>query len=152
MSDADPVLVNGLRLYHGLQHPRWIHELASYEPEVTRVFQERVKPGMTVLDVGANIGYFSLLAARLMGETGAVWAFEPVPHVVEILRQNVCANGYERRIHVVPQAIDRTSGTASLHVNLTAHFLSSFYEAASRHPFEEGRYARVDVPCISLDA
>jgi FkbM family methyltransferase len=152
MSDADPVLVNGLRLYHGLQHPRWVHELASYEPEVTRVFEERVAPGMTVLDVGANIGYFSLLAARLVGESGAVWAFEPAPHAVELLRRNVRENGYDGRIHVVPEAIDRAPGTASLHLNLTAHFLSSFYEAASRHPFEEGRYARVEVHCTSLDA
>src|SRR5436305_132010 len=78
--------------------------------------------------------------------------YEPAPHAVELLHRNVRENGYDRRIHVVPQAIDRAPGTASLHLNLTAHFLSSFYEAASRHPFEEGRYACVEVPCTSLDA
>lgn len=148
----DPLIVDGFRLNHGLRLPRWVHDLSSYEPEVTRLFNDLVKPGMTVLDVGANIGYFSLLAARLVGETGTVWAFEPAPHVLDLLRRNVQENGYEQRIHVVPHAVGNTCGTARLYANLTAHFLCSLYETTSRHPFEEGQYDAFDVTCTSLDA
>ena len=59
-----------------------------WKPATTQVFRELVKPGMTVVDVGANIGYFSLLSASLVGPTGQVHAFEPQ----RIVFQTLCAN------------------------------------------------------------
>lgn len=65
----------------------------SWEPEVVQVIQERVSPGMTVLDIGAQSGYFSLLFSRLVGPQGKVIAFEPLPANFRMLEENVRLNG-----------------------------------------------------------
>ena len=51
-----------------------------------------LKPGMKVVDVGANIGLYSVLAAKLVGPTGAVWAFEPSPDTFSALQRNLSLN------------------------------------------------------------
>lgn len=66
----------------------------QYEPHVTRVLRGLLSPGATFVDVGANIGYFSLLAASLVGPAGRVLAFEPNPANCELLRQSVTANDF----------------------------------------------------------
>lgn len=66
-----------------------------YEPLVTAEFRRLVKPGMVVADVGANIGYFSLLCARLAGPEGKVVAVEPGPQHCALLRFSAAANGFE---------------------------------------------------------
>ncbi|MBO0835121.1 MAG: hypothetical protein J2P28_06320, partial [Actinobacteria bacterium] len=56
---------------------RWMLERREYQPHVRRVFEHYCEPGMTVVDAGANIGYFSLLASRAVGARGRVIAIEP---------------------------------------------------------------------------
>lgn len=62
------------------------------EPEVQAAIQRHLQPGMTFYDIGANIGFFSLLAARIVGPEGRVVAFEADPEVAERLRENVKRN------------------------------------------------------------
>ena len=62
------------------------------EPEVQEALQQHLRPGMTFYDIGANIGFFSLLAARIVGEEGKVVAFEADPEVAGRLRDNVLRN------------------------------------------------------------
>ncbi|MDQ1410580.1 MAG: hypothetical protein QOJ41_2315 [Acidobacteriaceae bacterium] len=62
------------------------------EPEVQAGLGKYLRPGMTVYDIGANIGFFSLLAARLVGATGCVTAFEADPEIAARLRENVVRN------------------------------------------------------------
>src|SRR5882762_4798355 len=57
---------------------RWMWA-GAYERELVRLMKRTLKSGMTVLDVGANIGYFSALASGLVGNSGQVYAFEPMP-------------------------------------------------------------------------
>jgi FkbM family methyltransferase len=64
----------------------------EYEPELTRKVLENVKPGQTFIDVGAHIGYFSLLASVMVGETGQVHSFEPSREIFEILKENQAEN------------------------------------------------------------
>lgn len=75
---------------------RYIHEHGVWEPEVTRCAQQRIRAGMRVWDIGADVGYFSLLFAGLAGPDGRVRAFEPIPkarvRLEENLRLNACAN------------------------------------------------------------
>jgi len=62
------------------------------EPEVQAVLHKYLRPGMTVYDIGANIGFFSLLSARLVGATGQVTAFEADPEIAARLRDNIARN------------------------------------------------------------
>src|SRR5216684_2183864 len=64
----------------------------QYEPDVTRLFQRIIRTGMTVVDAGANVGYYSLLACESAGPTGRIYAFEPDPLNFSYLVQNLEAN------------------------------------------------------------
>jgi FkbM family methyltransferase len=67
----------------------------SNEREVQRALAEYLRPGMTFYDVGANIGFFSLIAARLVGSGGRVIAFEADPEIVARLRENLSRNQFD---------------------------------------------------------
>lgn len=82
----------------------------SYETHVSHVLEELLSPGMTFVDVGANIGYFSLLAAARVGPEGRVFAFEPNPANGELLRQSAAANGFEAIIDLRIAAVAEEAG------------------------------------------
>ncbi len=71
---------------------RQIYFFGVYEPIEAYLFTRLLKPGMTVIDAGANIGQYTLLAATLVGDRGSVHSFEPVPATFEKLSQHVAAN------------------------------------------------------------
>ena len=75
-----------------------------------------VKPGMTVLDVGAHCGYFSVLLADLVGPTGKLLSFEPNPPMAELLRNTIAVNGFSDRTIVHELALGNASGSATLDV------------------------------------
>lgn len=77
--------------------------------------KQRTKGDVVVFDVGANIGYYALLEARVLGSEGAVYAFEPHPENVALLERNVEANGYEN-VEVIHGAVGRSEGSAELSV------------------------------------
>lgn len=66
--------------------------LGIFEPEETRAVQALLKPGMTFVDVGANIGYYTLLASRAVGDAGVVYAFEPSTAAFGKLRTTLQSN------------------------------------------------------------
>lgn len=82
-----------------------------YEPDLTEVILSRLRQGMSFVDIGANIGYYSLLSSRLVDTTGHVYAFEPDPtayrYLVRNLTKNDCINVTAREL-----AITETTGTA----------------------------------------
>ncbi len=84
-----------------------------YEPE-TAVFLSRfVQPGDTVFDIGANIGYFSLLLSRLAGPAGRLFAFEPAPGNYALLTKNLAANHCDNA-RAIAAAVADVTGTARL--------------------------------------
>ena len=68
----------------------------AYERSLVRMLKFSLKPGMVFLDLGANIGYFSAIAAALVGPKGRVLAFEPLPACFARLQQNLC--GFEQAV------------------------------------------------------
>jgi FkbM family methyltransferase len=74
---------------HLMMHGQW-------EPAITNLFTQLVRPGMTVVDIGANFGYYTILAGSGVGAEGKVYALEADPRNYEILRLNVEANGLNR--------------------------------------------------------
>lgn len=89
------------------------YTLKEYEPDVVRHFASAIKPGDIVIDIGANIGYYTLVAARCVGKEGRVYAFEPDPTNFNMLTENVKANSFA---NVVPiqKAVCATTGTTQL--------------------------------------
>lgn len=87
-----------------------------YEEEVSRLLHRVATPGWTVLDVGANAGYFSLLAADVGGPGSQVVAFEPNPRMRELLQQSLALNP-AGQIELVPAACGDRSGSIALSVS-----------------------------------
>lgn len=96
------------------------------EPEETELFKGLVKPGMIVADIGANLGYYTLLAARLLRGEGRVYAFEPDPANYALLVRNVQANGFTN-VAPVQMAVSDHAGAHMLFrhkFNFGCHSLS----------------------------
>lgn len=87
--------------------------LGTAEPEFVALLAEHVEPGDTVFDLGANVGYFTLICAALVGPSGRVVAFEPSPMTAEALRRNIDLNALNQ-VEVVEAAMSDREGTADL--------------------------------------
>lgn len=81
-----------------------------WEMWLTEEIARTVQPGMVAADIGANLGYFTLLMADLVGPQGRVVAFEPNVQVTALLRRSLHANGFEDRVTIAPDPLGRTSG------------------------------------------
>ena len=85
-----------------------------WEPEITALFGELLSPGDVVLDIGANIGYFTLLASKLVRETGKVLAFEPQSSNRALLLENILLNGAQN-VQVFAMGLADQNGEARLY-------------------------------------
>jgi FkbM family methyltransferase len=103
-----------------LQGKRWVRFMRThndeyvrgdYEPTVQAAIEQRLRPGMTFYDVGANAGFFSLLSATLVGSEGKVVSFEPHPETANQLRRQMAAN-HANNVEVVEAAVCDKIGTA----------------------------------------
>lgn len=79
-----------------------------YERQETGFVQSKIKPGQTVVDIGAHIGYYSLIFAKLVGSSGTVYAFEPDPTNFSILQKNIKLNGYNNIIAINKAVTEKT--------------------------------------------
>lgn len=85
-----------------------------WEPAETAYLSWRLQPGMTFVDVGANVGYFTLLASRRVGTGGRVFAFEPDPDSFALLEQNIARNDCTN-VTPFPYALGAHTGWVELH-------------------------------------
>lgn len=81
----------------------------NFEPVQTKKFIKSIKKGDVVLDIGANIGYYSVLASKLVGKKGKVYAFEPDPRNLKLLYKNLEVNGCQNVV-VVEAALGSKKG------------------------------------------
>jgi FkbM family methyltransferase len=113
------VRVEGLT-FHLNSHDGHLTEIVLkhgvWEPAETAVFEQQIRPGDTVVDVGANIGWYTVIASRLVGENGRVIAFEPDPVNFRYLKRNVEANGCTNVV-LEQKALSTEAGTIQLHLN-----------------------------------
>lgn len=82
----------------------------AFEAATSRLLQAAIKPGMTVLDVGAHVGWHTLRMAQRVGDTGRVVAFEPVYAFRKDLQGHVAKNGLQRRVAVMPIGLSDLDG------------------------------------------
>jgi FkbM family methyltransferase len=88
----------------------------TFEISETRLVQSLLREGMTFIDVGANIGYYTLIAARLVGPTGAVHSFEPSDAMRLQLEGNVHRNGFQNVV-VHSEAVARETGEVEFYAS-----------------------------------
>lgn len=93
-------------IYHGI----------DYEPEATQLAKSLLQETDTVLDIGANFGWFSTAFAKKTGSIGRVIAFEPVPNTYQHLIENLRLNSLESAVSTHNIALGNTTGTIDIHV------------------------------------
>jgi FkbM family methyltransferase len=121
------------------------------ESAVQQALTELIAPGHVVYDVGANIGFFTILCARLVGLEGKVYAFEPMPENAATLRHNIALNELENVV-VVEKALSSTSGTAELFISPWSAFHSLNVEGASKRENRgQDAQAPIAVETVTLD-
>ncbi len=81
-----------------------------WERGLTIHLAREVRPGMVAVDVGANFGYYTILLAALVGETGRVLAIEPAPETAAMLRRSLALNGFQEMTTVVEAAAGERDG------------------------------------------
>ncbi len=117
-----------------------------WEPHATRLLNYLLRPGSVFLDVGANWGYYSLLAAAAVGPTGQVHAFEPQPHIVAVLQRTIQHNQLTQ-LTANQMAVGATEGTITMYLSPDGNSELASAIASDRtsttHPIE--------VPLTTLD-
>lgn len=121
----------------------------TYDAEIHAFLERVLKPGMVCLDVGANIGEIALHAARRVTPGGVVHAFEPAPHVLERLRENVKRNGLEGTVRIWPVALSETTGKAQFSFAEPATCNQGMGSLVNRHNSVVGQ--EIEVETWSLD-
>lgn len=109
--------VHGIRLNidpstdYGVE--RSLHETGTYEEGIIQFMKKHLNPGDIFVDVGANIGWLTCIAAQLVKEKGKVLAFEAHPETVHLLQENIMLNGF-KNIDVFPYALGNSNGEIEL--------------------------------------
>ncbi len=96
------------------------------ERDTLYILRQVLQPGMTVLDVGANIGYYVLLELDLIGRQGFIHAVEPIPDNVELLRRNLAANGFDDVVRIEMVGISDRIGRETMYLSERHRNLHTF--------------------------
>jgi len=114
----------------------------THEDYETWVLKSRIKPGMTFVDVGANVGYYTVISAALVGPSGRVFCFEPDALNYSFLQKSIALNGFDH-VHPFQLALTDRAGKATLYLSegLGSHSLG----------LQDGNTAQVEVDVARLD-
>lgn len=93
--------------------------LGSYEYEKQLCVQRLVTPGAVAYDVGAHVGFYTLLLSKLVGPSGSVYAFEPFPRNLSFLQHHVAKNGLQN-VRVIEAAVSDSSGAVQFEAGPTS--------------------------------
>ena len=115
-----------------------------YEPVETDLLKRELKKGQTFVDVGANIGYYTLIATGIVGPPGRVYAFEPDPGNFRLLQKNIAANGY-RNVAALDKALSNRSGRVRLYLNESNRGDHRIYDSRDGRP-------SVAIEAVTLDS
>jgi FkbM family methyltransferase len=146
VDDVEWVRVNGLELAVDRADPAVSTQIAAdgWEPHVTGLFERLLRPGMSVADVGANVGYFTVLSAGLVGPSGHVYAFDPNPENCRLIALSVDRNAFTT-VRLFPVAL----GASNDHAYFT-HAIGSNGGIAAEPSLTEGNVSMV--PVCRLDS
>ena len=114
------------------------------EPGTIKVFEALLRPGMVVLDIGANVGVFTLLASRLVGAAGRVIALEPTPREAALLRKTVLVNSTASWTDIHELAAGHGAKRGVLQLGATASYNSLYDQSEKR--------GEIEVNIVEIDA
>ncbi len=145
--DLDPTRANEALIIGFLGHGK------LYEPEIAALMLRAIQPGDTVLDVGANIGFFTLLAAALAGPDGRVVGFEPAPDILERLAVNLAWND-SANVTVVERPVSDRVDTVTFHLNSDNHGAHSLWDPGQHpdHPNSRAHARSIVTTTTTIDA
>lgn len=123
------------------------YALGIAEPDVQRACQRLVQPGMIAYDIGANVGFHSVLLGRLVGEQGYVYAFEPFPEASQAAQENARLNNM-RNIEVIQAAVSAENGEAEF---LLGEGSTMGHLATESTYTNERRQTCIKVPVVAID-
>lgn len=129
-------------------HEPWFFKLMMLgrrDPAETAIVEKLVSTGDTVLDIGANYGWYTTLMARLVGPSGRVHAFEAAPTTAELLRRNCEENNVMDRVVLNCIGLGSAPGTATIHV-------PKQHGGASLKPYYDEPTVKHDIKLTTLDA
>lgn len=126
---------------------QWMAVWGYFQPEIEHLILSRLSSGCTFVDVGANVGLFSLAAARRVGDAGRVVAIEPEPRAHRILRNNFILNDCHCRVDLIPYAISDHTGTTTFTVAKQIGHSTALSEYAGIDILE-----RIQVETMTLDS
>lgn len=138
--------IKGLRFNLDMQSEKdyW---LGTYETDLQNALTEFVKPGMVAYDVGANVGYVSLLLGKAVGPSGQVFCFEALPGNVERLQSNLVLNPEVSQFTITGKAVTNKSGT----VDFLVHHSDDMGKAVGSAGRDEAYTQTITLPSINLD-
>ena len=146
--------IHGYRMHLDVNDPgisRAIAITGTREQQLKYLLDRRVKPGDVVLDVGANIGYYTAMLATKVGPTGHVYAIEPEPRNFDLLKRNVALNNLEHVVDTFQMGASDKAGVEKLYVQARSN-LHSFVGPNAEHPAEGATGQWVDVPVVDLSS
>jgi len=139
------------RRIHGEQpmrlRPRYRSIAEDAEPAAFAALRSRARTGAVVLDIGANVGVFSLLLARWVGTSGRVYAFEPAPEAARALKDHIALNHLTGQIEVIVWAVSGVSGDATFY----AHKYSGENSLSACHQERVPEAKAIRVPVTTVD-
>ena len=124
-----------------------------FDRNVTLALGSHLRPGMVFVDVGANFGTYSLVAAACVGDSGRVIAVEPAPALADLTFENLTMNGFGPRSEVLRYALADRDGTQTLYEFRTRQGSNTLHQHvadAAREKYGEVIHAR-EVACRTLD-
>jgi FkbM family methyltransferase len=126
----------------------WVRSQGVWEADVMKLLRRSLRSGGVFVDVGANVGFHTVLAARLVAPGGSVYAVEPAPWTLDLLRANVWRSGLD--VNVLPYAASDLPGTVRLAVDPEHR---SGAQLSEKHGDVEVEAARLDdlLPEIEVD-
>jgi len=131
-----PAALNLMTAYVLREQQDWFED----EIKFIRTF---IKPGMKVIDIGANYGVYALSMAKLVGESGKVWAFEPTEMTASCLQASVKANKFHH-VELIQAGLSDRLGEAKLYTSPNSELNSLSKEAASSAQYETIRLLTLD--------
>lgn len=120
-----------------------------WEPHVGSVMIDRLRPGMRVVDMGANIGYHTMLMGSRVSPGGEVIAFEANPHTADLLRRGLIVSGYDQMTRVVQKVVADKPGTMQLTCSTAYNGSSSLYPLDPNYGY--GDSTTIEVEAVTLD-